>query len=64
MILDERLEFCDATALNTGGAGTYLLGDVIDLEVARDIGAGEPVWCVIQMDTAGGSTGSAARSTT
>lgn len=31
MILDERTEFCDATALNTGAAGSYLVGDVIDL---------------------------------
>lgn len=59
MILDERTEFCDATALNTGGAGTYLLGDVIDLEVARDIGRGEPVWVVIQVDTTATSGGSA-----
>lgn len=59
MILDERTEFCDAVALNTGGAGTYLLGDVIDLEVARDIGQGEPVWVVIQVDTTATSGGSA-----
>lgn len=51
MILDERTEFCDATALNTGGAGSYLLGDVIDLQVARDIGQGEPVFWVVQIDT-------------
>ena len=31
MILDERNEFCDATALNTGAAGSYLVADVIDL---------------------------------
>jgi hypothetical protein len=31
MILDEYGEFCDATALNTGGAASYLVGDVIDL---------------------------------
>jgi len=51
MILDERLEFCDATALNTGAAGVYLLGDQIDLTLARDVGSGEPVWCVITVDT-------------
>lgn len=56
MIMDERLEFIDANgstpgAINTGGAGTYLLFDVIDLEVARDIGAGEPLWLVITVDT-------------
>ncbi len=59
MILDERTEFCDATALNTGGAGTYLLGDQIDLTLARGIGSGEPVWFVITVDTAATSGGSA-----
>jgi hypothetical protein len=49
MILDERTEFCDATALNTGGAGTYLLGDQIDLTLARDIGRGEPIYFVISV---------------
>lgn len=52
MILDERTEFCDATALNTGGAASYLLGDVMDLEVARDIGHGDSIWWVVQIDTA------------
>ena len=37
MILDERTEFCDATALNTGGAGSYLIGDVLDTQ-GIDIG--------------------------
>lgn len=45
MILDERLEFCDTAALNTGAAGTYLVGDVIDL-----IGLGTGV-TVIGQDT-------------
>ncbi len=52
MILDERSEFCDATAVSTGGAATNLIGDVIDLEVVRDIGDGNPTWLVIQIDTA------------
>ena len=56
MILDDRTEFLDATALNTGPAGTYLIGDVIDLEDVRDIGQGQPVYLVISMDTAVGST--------
>lgn len=30
MIIDERTEIADAVALNTGGAGTYNIGDVID----------------------------------
>jgi hypothetical protein len=51
MILDERTEFCDATALNTGGAGSYLVGDQIDLTLARDIGRGEPIYFVITIDT-------------
>lgn len=49
MILDERNEFCDATAMNTGGAGTYLLGDQIDLTLARDVGRGEPIYLVISV---------------
>jgi hypothetical protein len=60
MILDERNEFCDATALNTGGAGSYLVGDVIDLGAAsRDIGMGESLFLVIQVDTTATSGGSA-----
>lgn len=51
MILDKRNEFCDAVALNTGAAGTYLLGDQIDLGVARDMGNGEPMYLVITVDT-------------
>lgn len=53
MVLDERLEFADATAINTGGAANYLIGDVIDLGPAhRDIGVGEPLFLVITVDTA------------
>lgn len=51
MILDKRNEFADAVALNTGGAGTYLIGDQIDLGAARDIGNGQPVYLVITVDT-------------
>lgn len=59
MILDKRNEFCDATALNTGGAGTYLVGDQIDLGAARDIGNGEPMYLVITVDTLPTSAGAA-----
>lgn len=60
MILDERNEFCDATALNTGVAATYLIGDVIDLgSTSQDVGAGEDLYCVIQVDTAATSGGAA-----
>jgi hypothetical protein len=34
-IMDSTNEFCDATALNTGAAGTYLIGNVVDLVRAR-----------------------------
>lgn len=60
MILDKRLEFADALAINTGAAATYLLGDVVDLNPAaqppanqvRDIGRGEEVFFVATVDTA------------
>lgn len=60
MILDERNEFADAVSV-AAAAGTALIGDVIDLGAAsRDIGAGQPVWLVIQTDTeiiTGGAAG-------
>lgn len=59
MILDERTEFCDAVALNTGGAGSYLLGDVIDLGEAKDLGNSDPLYLVVQVDTTATSGGSA-----
>lgn len=64
MILDELLEFCDATALNTGVAGSYLLGDVVDLgdtPTLQGIGAfgTTPIYLVIQVDTTATSGGSA-----
>lgn len=52
MILDKLNEFADATALNTGAAGSYLIGNQIDLGLAaRDVGNGEPLYLVIQVDT-------------
>ena len=59
MILDERTEFCDATALNTGAAGSYLIGDVVDLSVARDLGGDRALYLVVTVDTAATSGGSA-----
>lgn len=60
MILDERNEFADAVSV-AAGAGTALIGDVIDLgSVSRDIGMGEPLYLVIQTDTeiiTGGAAG-------
>ena len=60
MILDERTEFCDETALDTSGTDTDLLGDVINLGTARDIGNGQPLYLVIQVDTAVDSSGDSA----
>jgi hypothetical protein len=60
MIMDERLEFADAASV-AAAAGTALIGDVIDLGAThRDIGSGQPVWLVINVDTeiiTGGSAG-------
>lgn len=59
MILDERTEFCDAVAVNTGAPGTYLLGDQVDLGKANNVGTGDYDEFVITVDTAvtgGGST--------
>lgn len=52
MILDKRTEFADAVALNTGAAGTYLIGDQVNIgPQARDVGNGEPLYLVITVDT-------------
>lgn len=62
MILDERLEFADATSV-AAAAGTALIGDVIDLQVARDVGNGQPLYLVITTDTeiiTGGTAGTVA----
>lgn len=66
MILDERLEFVDAVALNTGAPATFLLGDVVDLWANlpatgqnRDIGLGEELFFVATVDTTATSGGAA-----
>lgn len=51
MILDARNEFCDATALNTGTAASYLIGDVIDLGTGG-VNKVDGVYLVIGVDTA------------
>lgn len=51
MILDERLEFCDAADC-TLNASNQLIGDVVDLgstPTLRDLGNGEPMYLVIQV---------------
>lgn len=60
MILDTYTQFADAEALSTAGTGRALVGNVIDLGAAsRDIGNGQPLYLVIQVDTAVTSGGSA-----
>lgn len=51
MILDKRNEFADAVACNTGAAGTYNIGDVIDLGTARDLGGDMALYLVVTVDT-------------
>jgi hypothetical protein len=57
MFMDSRNEFADATALNTGAAGSYLVGNVIDTKPATtspnttaDL-EGSDLYLVIQVDT-------------
>lgn len=51
MIMDERLEFADAVSV-AAVAGTALIGDVIPLgSVHTDVGAGQPLYLVITVDT-------------
>ena len=60
MMLDENLEFADATSVGTPNNSTVNVGDVIDLgAVVRDIGNGEPLYCVVQVTTAFTSGGAA-----
>lgn len=59
MILDKRSEFADAVSCNTGAAGTYNIGDVIDLGVARDLGGDMATYLVVTVDTGITTAGSA-----
>jgi len=59
MIMDERTEFADATSVGTPNSSTVNVGDIIDLEVARDIGDGSNMYLVVQVTTAITSGGSA-----
>lgn len=57
MILDERNEFSDAQTVTTTA-----ISDVIDLDATptlRAIGAGEPLYLVINVDTAANAVGAA-----
>ncbi len=56
MILDERGEFGDDSTLVGTSGSTYVLGDVIDLgenPTTRNLGAGEPLYLVIEIGGTG-----------
>lgn len=61
MILDKKLELCDAVSVAlTAGATPQNVGNIIDLDAARDIGNGEQLFLVVTVDTeiiTGGSAG-------
>ena len=58
MIMDSLLEFADGEDISQT-AGTYLATNQVDVSVARDVGNGQPVYLVIQIDAAVTSGGSA-----
>lgn len=51
-LIDDNLMLCSAVALNTGAAGTYLIGSQIDSNTVRDLGNGRPVYFFIDVETA------------
>lgn len=59
MIRDTLTTFCRDTALNTGAAGSYLIGDVIDIGNLRDIGQHTPLYLVITVAITATSAGAA-----
>ena len=60
MFLDKRSEFCDAAALNMGAAGTYLIGNVMDIGMSGlDLGQAGNFYLVIQVSTTATSAGNA-----
>lgn len=53
MWMDENLEFADATSVGTPNNTTVNVGDDVDSgAVTRDLGAGEPIYLVVQVTTA------------
>ena len=58
MIMDERTEFANNVTLPTAtGENNY--GDIYNAEVARNVGSGKPLYCVVEIATAVTSAGSA-----
>lgn len=50
MIMDTLAEFADAQSV-AAAAGTALIGDVYDLQEARDVGNSYPIYLVLTCDT-------------
>jgi hypothetical protein len=59
MITDKLATFADGTALNTGAAGDYVIGDVIDLGANYQLWDVDDLYLVITVDTTATSGGSA-----
>lgn len=57
MFIDSLNEFADGVALNTGAAGTYNLGDIIDMSATPN--GDMDLYLVIMMDVTATSGGSA-----
>lgn len=59
-IIDSLTEFCDAVSVAKTSGASYLLGNQIDLQTARNYGGGQPLYLIITVDTAivtGGAAG-------
>ena len=51
-MLDTLTNFGLGTVINLGAAGSYMSGAALDLSLARDVGAGKPLYLVISMSVA------------
>jgi hypothetical protein len=59
MYIDKLAQFADGADI-AKATGTHLIGDVMDLTTARDIGNGTPIYAVITLDTDVDSSGDSA----
>mgnify|MGYP003387599755 CR=1 FL=1 len=59
MIADKLATFADGTALNTGAAGDYVIGDQIDLGANYQLWDVDELYLVVTVDTTATSGGSA-----
>ncbi|SFY21773.1 Bbp16 family capsid cement protein [Azotobacter vinelandii] len=64
MYIDKQAEFADgqavtATAISTNVVDLYPLGNAVNANTVRDIGVGEDVYLIVQVDTAATAAGAA-----